>query len=119
MEGPARFNSRLRRRSRDPDGWVRTERLRISFYPREMEYLEAIAEAWGVPVATAAWAILHDQLARFRRQQPNLGPTGLAIAAALAVTRQNGLRVPEGGGRYPEAESRTPCPTGREPDAES
>ena len=107
-----------RQRARERD-WVRSRPVRIMFRPGELADLRAIAKGWGVPVATAVWAILHDQLARFRRQQPNLGPTGLAIAAALAVTRQNGLRVPEGGGRYPEAESRTPCPTGREPDAES
>ena len=51
--------------------------------------LVAIAEGWGVPVATAMWAIVVDQLARFRKRAPELGPHGLAIAAGLVVLRQS------------------------------
>jgi hypothetical protein len=57
------------------------------FRPHEHEELVAIAGIWGVPVATAVWAIVVDQLARYRRRAPDLGEHGMAIAAGLAVTR--------------------------------
>jgi hypothetical protein len=57
------------------------------FRPHEHVDLVAIAEIWGVPVATAVWAIVVDQLARYRRQAPDLGEYGTAMAAGLTVTR--------------------------------
>ena len=57
------------------------------FRPGEYADLVTISEAWGVPVATAVWAIIHDQLSRWRRRAPELGEHGLAIAAGLTVTR--------------------------------
>ena len=69
-------------------GWVRSHPVRTRFRPDEYEDLVAIAEGWSVPVATAMWAIVVDQLARFRKRAPELGPHGLAIAAALVVLRQ-------------------------------
>ena len=62
----------------------------------EYEDLAYISDAWGVPVATAVWAIVHDQLARWRRQAPQLGEHGLAIAGALAVLRQKRDRARDG-----------------------
>ena len=58
------------------------------FRPPEHADLETIAMAWGVPVATALWAIVVGELARYRRQAPELGEHGLAIAAASRVLRQ-------------------------------
>jgi hypothetical protein len=57
------------------------------FRPGEHQELQMISAAWGVPVATAVWAIVVDQLARYRRQAPDLGEHGMAIAAGLAITR--------------------------------
>ena len=54
--------------------------------------LEAIAKGWGVPVATAVWAIVADQLARWRRRAPEHGEHGLAIAAATTVLREKTKR---------------------------
>ncbi len=34
------------------------------FRPPEANDLETIAEGWGVPVATAVWAIVAEQLTR-------------------------------------------------------
>ena len=65
--------------------WVRSVPIKAMFRPPEADDLETIAEGWGVPVATAAWAIIAEQLARWRRQAPDLGPHGLAIAAATTV----------------------------------
>ena len=67
--------------------WVRSVPVKSMFRPPEYTDLEAIAEAWGVPVATATWAIVAEQLARWRRQAPELGKHGLAIAAAVTVLR--------------------------------
>ncbi len=67
--------------------WVRSRPVRTMFRPREYRELQAISKGWGVPVATAVWAIVHDQLSRWQKRPPELGRHGLAIAAGLAVTR--------------------------------
>ena len=79
-----------RPRVSDRDG-VRSVPIKAMFRPPEADDLETIAEGWGVPVATAAWAIIVEQLARWRRQAPDLGPPGLAIAAAVTVL---GMQAP-------------------------
>jgi hypothetical protein len=68
--------------------WVRSRGIRIMVRPDQYDDLCELAKQWGVPVATSAWAILADQLARFRRRAPELGKHGLAIAAASVVLRQ-------------------------------
>ena len=68
--------------------WVRSVPVKSMFRPAEHADIEVIAEAWGVPVATAVWAIVADQLARWRRRAPELGKHGLAIAAASTVLRE-------------------------------
>ena len=75
--------------------WVRSEGLRISFRPGEIADLRTIADAWGVPVATATWAIVHDQLSRWRRRASELGPIGLQIAAGDAVLEHARARMPD------------------------
>ncbi len=47
-----------------------------------IEDLERISEAWRVPVASVAWAMVHTELQRCRKLAPDLGEHGLAIAAA-------------------------------------
>ena len=54
--------------------WVRSVPVKAMFRPPEADDLDTIAEGWGVPVATAVWAIVVEQLARWRRQAPDLGP---------------------------------------------
>jgi hypothetical protein len=66
-------------------GWTRCRPIKSMFRPAEDDDLRTIAEAWGVPVATAVWAIVVGELARYRRQAPELGEHGLAIAAAARV----------------------------------
>ena len=65
--------------------WIRSRPVKTMFRPPEHEDLRTIAEAWGVPVATAVWAIVAGELARWRREAPNYGEAGLAIAAAMSV----------------------------------
>ena len=67
--------------------WVRSRPVRTMFRPEDIEDLLEISGVWGIPVATVVWTIVVDQLARWRRQAPNLGQHGLAIAGGLAVTR--------------------------------
>jgi hypothetical protein len=76
-----------RRPFRHPRPWIRSKPVRTMFRPGEFTDLQQISESWGVPVATAVWAIVHDQLSRWRKRAPELGEHGLAIAAGLAVTR--------------------------------
>ena len=71
--------------------WVRSRHVKAMFCPPEYADLETIAEAWGVPVSTAMWAIVASQLAKWRRQAPEYGKHGIAIAAATTVLRLKGL----------------------------
>ncbi len=90
--GPQAGSGRKPQPRRD---WVRSEGLRISFRPGEIADLRAIAEAWGVPVATVAWVTVHDQLSRWRRRASELGPIGLQIAAGHAVLEHARARMPD------------------------
>jgi hypothetical protein len=81
--------------------WVRSRGVRVMFRPDEHADLCAIAEQWGVPVATAVWAIVSDQLARIRKRAPELGEHGLAIAAASVVLRQRLDRQQSSGDKRP------------------
>ncbi len=78
-------------------GWTRCRPVKSMFRPPEHDDLQTIADAWGVPVATAVWAIVIGELARYRRQAPELGEHGLAIAAATRVLHQKRKRVRAGG----------------------
>jgi hypothetical protein len=77
--------------------WVRSRGVRVMFRPGEYDDLCQIAEGWGVPLATAIWGIVGDQLARIRKRAPELGEHGLAIAAASVVLRQRLDREQSGG----------------------
>jgi len=72
---------------------VRSRGVRVMFRPGEHADLCEIAEQWDVPVATAIWAIISDQLARYWKRVPDLGEHGLAIAAASVVLRQRLDRI--------------------------
>ncbi len=66
----------------------RTERIAVSLRREELAYLGRIAEAWGVPVATVAWAAIEDQLARWARRSPEVGMK-IGAAAALCLLRES------------------------------
>lgn len=67
--------------------WIRFVPVRTMFRPVEIGDLQEISRVWGLPVATFVWAIVVDQIARWRKGARDLGQHGLAIAAGLAVTR--------------------------------
>ncbi len=77
--------------------WIRCRPVKSMFRPPEYADLETIAQGWGVPVATAQWAIVIGELARYRRRAPELGEHGLAIAAAVRVLHQKRNRDSAGG----------------------
>ena len=60
----------------------RSEPVKLMLRPGEKADLEAVAEGWGVPVGTAGWAIVSEQIAKWRGIQPDLGRDGVKIAAA-------------------------------------
>lgn len=70
---------------------LRSEMLRVRCRPAERAMLQAIADGWGCPLGTAAWALLSAELARLRRQAPDVGADlsdRLARIAAGGVTRR-------------------------------
>ena len=69
----------------------RSESVRVMVRPGEKTDLDVVAEAWGVPVGTAAWAILSEVIAGWRGQRPELGAQGVAIAAASYALLRTGI----------------------------
>lgn len=67
---------------------LRSESVRLMMRPGEWDDLEAIADAWRVPVATAGWAIVADYLGRLRGVRADLAEAGIGIAAAQRIGRQ-------------------------------
>ena len=57
------------------------------FRPEDIDDLIEISGVWGIPVATVVWTIAVDQIARWRRQAPNLGQHGLAPRVFASSTR--------------------------------
>ena len=74
----------------DP-AWTRTHPCRIMLRAGEAEDLATIAASWGVPLGTAAWALLHAELARIRCAGAQLGDLGLEIAASLRTLRREAV----------------------------
>ena len=70
---------------------VRSESVRVMVRPGEKADLDAVADAWGVPVGTAAWAILSEVIAGWRGIHPDLGREGVKIAAASHALRMRGI----------------------------
>ena len=69
-----------------PPELARSVRLKVSFRPSEIADLEAIAEAWDVPVGAAAWAIVSDVLAEIRGLwESGDRPSQLALLAARSM----------------------------------
>ncbi len=60
----------------------RTESVRMMLRPGQAADLAQVAEGWGVPLGTAAYAIVAEKLAEWRGVDPHLGSVGVARAAA-------------------------------------
>ena len=75
-------------RPRLPLGLRRDQQFRVAFTTGDAADIRSIAADWGVPPGVALWAVVVNQLRRWRRAAPDYGPRGLAIAAGLQVLRQ-------------------------------
>ena len=71
-----------------PLGLRRNHTFRVSFAAHHAADIRHVAATWGVPPAVALWAIVHHELARWRKTEPRYGKHHLAIAGALQVLRQ-------------------------------
>ena len=69
----------------------RTESVRLMLRPGEAADLQAVADGWGVPIATAGWAIVSEQIAKWRGVTPDLGRDGVKIAAASHALKMRGI----------------------------
>lgn len=72
-------------RTKLPEGQKRDRSLNVSMRKGELLDLARIARAWGVPVSTVCWSIIHQELSRLRKQRPDLGGTGIVLAASRVV----------------------------------
>jgi hypothetical protein len=67
---------------------TRTEPVRVMLRASERDDLMTLAEAWGVPLSTATWALVATELARIRGGQVELGTVELAMRATARVLVQ-------------------------------
>lgn len=51
----------------------------------ELEDLRAIAKAWDVPAATAAWAIVADYISKAKGKKTDLGDQEVALRIATKI----------------------------------
>ena len=64
----------------------RDQQTRVMMTQAEHDDLTLLAEQWCVPVATAAYGIFADSLAKMRRVRPQ-SPENLVLAASRAIAR--------------------------------
>jgi len=98
--------------SADKSGSIptRNHRLSITLSRRETLTLRAIADAWGVPVATAGYALLAERLALAERRAPEWGHVdGIAIAAAILARLLPRSVALDTSGRSPSPAADTPA----------
>jgi len=65
----------------------RNHRLGVMLHRREARLLREIAEAWGVPVATAAYAMLAERLAMAERMASGIDHDDAVAIMAAVVSR--------------------------------
>jgi hypothetical protein len=66
---------------------VRDKIIRVSVTQTEYDVMQQLADQWDVPIATAAYGLLADQIARCRKSRALAMPEKLYYAASLIVTR--------------------------------
>jgi hypothetical protein len=103
LRGGPRLRSRQKVRPVGRRDWIRSESIRLTVRPGELADLVEIARAWGVPLSTAAWAIVHEQLRAWRKRSVDFGESGLAIAASFAVLRRRSGDRAGGANRDPDS----------------
>ena len=66
---------------------VRDRTVRICITDTEHEVLEILSEQWDIPLSTAAYGLLADQIATCQRSKPLALPEKLVYAASLIVAK--------------------------------
>lgn len=66
---------------------VRNKMVRISVTHTELEVLEMLAVQWDVPIATAAYGLLADCIAKCRKDKALAMPERMIIAASRIVAK--------------------------------
>ena len=74
---------------RDRSPASRTHQTRIMMTRAEFEDLELLSEQWDIPIATAAYGIFADSLARYRSVKPH-SPHSLVLAASRCIAQHIG-----------------------------
>ena len=82
--GGARAGSGRPPKARDT---VRNKMLRLSVTHSDLEVLKLLGEQWDVPVATAAYGLLADCIAKCRRQKALHMPDKIIYAASRIVAK--------------------------------
>jgi hypothetical protein len=66
---------------------LRDRVIRVSVTDAEYTVIALLAEQWDVPVATAAYGLLADQIANCRKEKALAMPEGLIYAASRIVAK--------------------------------
>ncbi len=77
-------------RDRLPSDLVRSVQARLYLRPGQAADLADIAAGWGVPPATAAYAMVASFLSDCRRAPAELGKEGLQLRAACLLLKRMG-----------------------------
>ena len=86
MRGGPRFGAGRPKNKKCPDT-VRDHVVRVSMTESEYEVLAVLGEQWNLPVATAAYGLLADQIATCRNEDPLAMPEKLIYAASVIVAK--------------------------------
>ena len=84
---------RVRGRVPLPLELIRSHGTRVYLQPGQYADLLTIAEGWGVPPATAAYAMVATFLSGCRQRSLDLGPAGLKIAASSRILAAQGIHA--------------------------
>lgn len=66
----------------------RNQILRIAFREGQVLDIKSIADAWGVPTATAAWVMTSEFLSHCRKDVHRSPEINLALAASRRILRE-------------------------------
>ena len=76
-----------------PPELIRSEGVRVYLQKGQHADLLAIAEGWGVPPATAAYAMVATFLSGCQQRSLDPGPAGLKIAASARILAAQGIHA--------------------------
>ena len=66
---------------------VRDRMIRVSVTQTEYEVMQLLADQWGVPIATASYGLLADQIATCRKSKDLEMPEKLVYGASKIIAK--------------------------------